>query len=172
MRLTAHYDFPASPQRLAELLATPSFVDAAARAAGAESTQVSVSGQPTGEFTVTVRATLPAAQLPARAQMLAAGGLELRQASVWQPPKADGSREASAAAEIAGAPVHCEGRIVLSPNRDGSQLDYSADVKASIPLLGRSIEEAAVPAMLKVLTTQHQTALAWLSEGTAAGAEA
>jgi hypothetical protein len=165
MRLTAQYDFPTGPDSLVRLLATPEFIDAAARAAGAESTQVSVSGQPDGECTVTVRATMPTAKLPARAQALAPRGMELRQASVWQPPKPDGNREASAAAEIAGAPVRCEGRILLSPTTDGSQLDSLADVKASIPLLGRSIDDAAVPAMLKVLTAQHQTALEWLAAG-------
>ncbi|MDR1825671.1 MAG: DUF2505 domain-containing protein [Bifidobacteriaceae bacterium] len=163
MRLSAQYDFPAGAERVAGLLASKDFVLAAAKRTHALSSEAAVSTTPDGAFTVTLRRTLPVDGLPAAARQFLPGGLEIRQAVAWEPPGPDGAREASVAGDIAGAPVHLIGTARLAPTKAGCRLDFDGEVKAAVPLLGRSIEEAAVPAIVKVLDAEHAEALDQLS---------
>ncbi|MDR1799884.1 MAG: DUF2505 domain-containing protein [Bifidobacteriaceae bacterium] len=159
MRISARYAYPAPPAEVANLFASKGFALRAAEASQAMASEAMVAGSAAGGFTVTVRRTMAADQLPARVRGLLPGGLEIRQAVAWEPPEPDGSRVASVAGEIPGAPVHMAGTAELTPTAQGSQMDFQADVKAAVPLLGHSIEEAAVPAIKRVLDAEHAQAL-------------
>jgi hypothetical protein len=160
VRVTAQFDFPAPPNTVARLFATHDFVLAAA---GPDS-QASVKGDPDGAFTVTVRSPLPSSAIPPKAQALVQGQLEMRQAMAWEEPLPDGERRASVAGEVAGAPVVLDGHVALTPTRgEGSHLIFEGEVKAQLPLFGRIIEEAAVPAILSALRAQHAEAVRCLS---------
>ncbi|MDR2566515.1 MAG: DUF2505 domain-containing protein [Bifidobacteriaceae bacterium] len=162
MRFAAHYDYTVGPQAVSELLCDRDYLLAAATAAGAKSSQVEVNPGPEGGFTVTIRSTMPTAGLPASARGFLPQGLELRQALVWESAAGDGSRQGTMAGEVAGAGVHLSGLTRLSAVGDGSRLEFAGEVKAQVPLVGRAIEEAAVPAIVKVLDTQHEVASDWL----------
>jgi hypothetical protein len=167
MRLTAHYDFPAAPAELAGLLARNDFWEATFTELGSPNHQVTITGSPASRFTISIRATMPPQDLPVSIRSTAPYGLQLRQAVVWEPALADGHRQASLAGEVVGAPVQLLGAIAMLPTQDeagdGARLEYNAEIKATIPLLGRAIESAAVPAVMRVLTAQHTVALNWLS---------
>ncbi|MDR0627551.1 MAG: DUF2505 domain-containing protein [Bifidobacteriaceae bacterium] len=164
MRFAAHYDFPVPPGQVAELFRDPDFLLAAAKEAGALTSQAEVSAGPTAAFTVTVRATMPTAGFPPSVQAFLPQGLALRQAMVWEPPAPDGSCQATIAAEVAGAGVHMSGLARAVPSNDGHcRLEFSGEVKAQLPLVGRSVEEAAIPALTKTLDAHHRTALDWLA---------
>ncbi|MDR1633572.1 MAG: DUF2505 domain-containing protein [Bifidobacteriaceae bacterium] len=162
MRFAAHYDYEAEPQTVAELLRNREYLLAAATAAGAEASQVEVSPGPGNGFTVTIRSTMPTAGLPASVRGLLPQGLELRQAFVWEEAADDGSRRATMAGELGGAAVGVTGSAWLNPAGGGSRLEFGGEVKSPVPLVGRVIEEAAVPAIVKVLDTQHRIGVDWL----------
>jgi hypothetical protein len=162
MRFAAHYDYTVDSQAVAELLRDRDYLLAAATAAGAESSQVEVNPGPEGGFTVTIRSTMPTKGLPASVRGFLPQGLELRQALVWDQAAGDGSRQATMAGEVAGAGVHLSGLARLTPVGPGSRLEFGGEVKAQVPLVGRAIEQAAVPAIVKVLDTQHRVAADWL----------
>ncbi|MDR2374084.1 MAG: DUF2505 domain-containing protein [Bifidobacteriaceae bacterium] len=159
MRFAARYDYPVPPARVAALLADRAHLLKAAEAAGAESSQVDVSPKPDDGLLVTVRSTIPTADLPAALRGFLPQGLELRQAVVWEAPAADGSRRATMAGEVPGAGVNLAGSVRLSPTAAGCRLQFAGDVKAQLPLLGRAVEDAAVPAIVKILDAQHQVTL-------------
>ncbi|MDR0591741.1 MAG: DUF2505 domain-containing protein [Bifidobacteriaceae bacterium] len=163
MRFAAHYDYPSPPAQVAALLQNRDYLVAAARAAGAESSQVEVKPGADGSLTVTIRWTMPSTGLPAPTRAAAPQGLEVRLALVWERPAAGRDRQATMAGQIAGAGVHLSGLSRLRPVGEGSRLEVSGEVKAQLPLIGRAIEEAAAPAIVKVLDAQHQVALDWLA---------
>ncbi|MDR2378889.1 MAG: DUF2505 domain-containing protein [Bifidobacteriaceae bacterium] len=163
MRFAAHYDYSAKPDAVAALLADRDFLAAAAARAGAPASRVEVSPGPDGGFTVTVRASLETASLPASMRALAPQGLELRQALVWTRAGEDGSRQATMAGEVAGSGVQLSGLALLRPTAAGTRLQFAGEVKAQVPLLGRMIENAAVPAIIGFSDAQHQVIEDWLA---------
>ncbi|MDR1186805.1 MAG: DUF2505 domain-containing protein [Bifidobacteriaceae bacterium] len=176
MRFAANYDYPVPPAAVAALMADRDYLLAAAAAAGAESSQIEVVRAANGGFTVTIRSTMPPDQLPAAVRAFLPQGLELRQALVWEPPAARdadaagavgatgaaGARQATMAGEVAGAAVRLSGLMRLTPTASGCRSDFGGEVNAQLPLVGRAVEEAAVPAVVKVLDAQHRVALDWL----------
>ncbi|MDR2380590.1 MAG: DUF2505 domain-containing protein [Bifidobacteriaceae bacterium] len=161
---TARYDYPAPPERVAHIFADQAFALAVALAAGAVSPQVEVSAEPSGEFTVTARTVNPATSLPAQFATLAPGGLEIRQAQVWEAPGPAGERAATLAGEITGALVRITAQIALTPTPQGSQLAVDGEITAALPLLGAALEKAAMPAALGYLAAQDQVLRRWIAQ--------
>ncbi|MCL2803509.1 MAG: DUF2505 domain-containing protein [Micrococcales bacterium] len=160
MRLSAQFDFLAPPDQVAQLLGDAEFV--ATAMGGAEAAQATVRHSADGAFTVTARGPVQAEDLPQGLKSLAPANLELRQAMVWQPPDANGNRQASLAGEITGAPVALEGQAHLTRSKQGCQLVVEGDVKAAVPLFGRVIEQAGVENVLKALQAQAAQISQWL----------
>ncbi|MDR1442678.1 MAG: DUF2505 domain-containing protein [Bifidobacteriaceae bacterium] len=162
MRFAAHYDYTVPPTRLSELLTDRDFLVESALAAGAESASAELLDSPDSNHTVLIRSAIPPDQFPATVKAFLPQGLELRQALVWEAPDDDGSRQALISGEIAGAPVELHGLVLLRPTPDGSRAEFSGEVESQIPLVGRAVEEAALPVVLKALDAQHQVAQEWL----------
>jgi hypothetical protein len=158
MRLTAHFDYQAPPEALAELFADPEFHLETARAVGAATPAAEVQGSASGEFTVTSRAVGEASGLPPQVRAIAPRGLEIRLAQVWAPPGRDRSRSATLAGEVVGAPVLLEGTESLEASPSGCRFAAACEVKATVPLLGRAIEEAAAPTVRAYFTAQDAVA--------------
>ncbi|MDR1117719.1 MAG: DUF2505 domain-containing protein [Bifidobacteriaceae bacterium] len=158
MRIAVHYDYAAAPELVAGLLADRGFLLEAAQEAGATSCQIDVAPEPSGEFTLTARVAGLSSKLPPPVRALAPHGLEIRQAQVWEAPRQDGTRRATVAGEIVGAPIRITGHASLAPTPGGARLAFACEVKADVPLLGQSIEQAATPAVLSYLAAQHAAA--------------
>jgi hypothetical protein len=165
MRLAVHYDYPVPPERVARLLQDRTFSLEAAQAAGAESCHVQVDLDPSGAFTLTARLAGATAELPPQVRTLLPQGLEIRQAQVWEAAGPEGRRSGTLAGEIVGAPVRITGRVALSPSATGSRLAVACQVSAPIPLLGPTIEKAALPAVASYLAAQHSVAERRLAAG-------
>jgi hypothetical protein len=66
--------------------------------------------------------------------------------------------------EISGAPVRLTGTVTLSPDgTDGSRITYDGDLKASVPLFGSAIEQAAVGAVRSALQAEQDAGARWLA---------
>jgi hypothetical protein len=156
MRLVSHFDFPAPAHRVAELLGDEDVIKAAATSLDSTDARVTVSGSPQDRFTVAVRRSLPVVVLPDALKPLMPRGMEIRQAAVWEPPTADGGRDGTVAAEVAGAPVEVTGAFRLVNTPTGSTMTCSAEIRASVPLFGRKIEQAALPVVREALEAEHR----------------
>jgi hypothetical protein len=157
--MSAQFDLPAAPDRVAALFAYKDFELAAAASDHALACEAAVAGTSDGPFTVTVRRTMSTAALPPAARGFLPAGLEIRQAVAWEAPGPDGSRDGTVAGEVPGAPVQLTGTVRLFATGEGSGLDFKGEVKAMVPLVGRTIEEAAAPAVIAALKAQHAEAL-------------
>ncbi|WP_069387501.1 DUF2505 domain-containing protein [Cellulosimicrobium cellulans] len=171
MHLAVDLRYPASVQAVGAMLADESFVRWRAERAGgpgAEVQQVDVTGTADGAFTVAVRRTLPTDQIPAHVRSFVGTGLEIRQAEAWEAEH-DGVRRGTVSLEIAGAPVRLTGTVLLAPGTTGDAGDggalqsYAGEVRASVPLFGSVIEEAAAEAVRTALAAEERAGQEWLT---------
>jgi hypothetical protein len=151
MEFRASQPLPASAASVAAILADPAFYRATTAVAiggGQIAVEATVTGTPSGAFSVAIRRTMAAGDLPRQVQAYLPGGLDLRQVNAWDPPDAQGSRHGTVTMTIVGAPIHLAGTVALiARGPDASELVNHARWRARIPLVGTLIEEAATPAV-------------------------
>ncbi|MDM7854062.1 DUF2505 domain-containing protein [Cellulomonas alba] len=145
-------DLPTDAQRVARLLADPGLAQAVADRLGAVAHTTEVTGSPDGSFAVTSRLTLPSDSVPSHLRAMVGPRIEVRQVESWQAPSPDGSREGTVAIEFPGAPVRVTGRTALrATGPAGCTLERDGDVRASVPLFGATVEQAAAGALRRAL---------------------
>ena len=152
MQVAAEHQLPVSPERVIQWLTDPDQAQPAVGLSPKAETQVRLMDD--GGVTITVRSFLPVEEMPSAVRAVAGGSVELRQAIAWQPAGPDGSRVASLAGEIAGAPVQLEGTLLLAATKDGSQLSIDAQINANVPLFGGAIEQAGARMVTQLLQDQ------------------
>jgi hypothetical protein len=157
--------FAAPAPAVAEMLADVGYARARVEASGAHVEQADVTGSPAGAFTVTTRRSLPTDQIPAQARSFVGSTLEVRQVEAWEAPaRDDGTRHGTVVVEISGAPVRLTGTVTLAPDGSGgSRVTYDGELKASVPLFGSAIEQAAVGAVRSALEAEQDAGARWLS---------
>lgn len=161
LRTTVRYD--AGIERVGTMLADSEFVEAKVRASGALSQSVEVVGRAGGAFTVTTRRHLPTTTLFAQLRSLAGPSLEVLQVEAWEAPSG-GECRGTVVVEIVGAPVRLTGTLVLVAEPDGRTTGYvNAEVRASVPLFGATVEEATADAVRAAIEAEERTAVAWLA---------
>lgn len=167
MHLTVDLTFPANIDDVSAMLADESFVRwRAQRSTGSVSgavEQADVTGDVATGFTVVVRRTLPTDIIPVQARPFVGAHLEIRQAEAWEAAS-EGRRAGTVAVEILGAPVRVTATAALVQQPDGdTRLTYAGDVRATVPLFGSVIEEAAVTAVRTTLETEAEAGRDWLA---------
>jgi hypothetical protein len=158
--------FAAAVSAVAAMLADVGYARARVEASGARVEQADVTGSPGGAVTVTTRRSLPTDQIPAQARSFVGSRLEVRQIEAWEAPTTDDdARRGTVVVEIAGAPVRLTGTVTLAPDGSGeSVLTYDGELKASVPLFGSAIEQAAVGAVRSALEAEQDAGTRWLAE--------
>jgi hypothetical protein len=167
VHLRVDLTFPANLDEVSEMLADETFVRwRAQRSTGSVHgvvEQADVTGTAETGFTVVVRRTLPTDMIPVQARPFVGAHLEIRQAEAWEPA-ADGRRPGTVAVEILGAPVRVTATAALTELPDGgTRLTFAGDVRATVPLFGAVIEEAAVSAVRTTLETEAEAGRDWLA---------
>lgn len=167
MHLTVDLTFPANIDDVSTMLADESFVRwRAQRSTGSVNgavEQADVTGTAATGFTVVVRRTLPTDIIPVQARPFVGAHLEIRQAEAWEAAT-EGRRAGTVAVEILGAPVRVTATAILTGQLDGrTRLTYSGDVRATVPLFGAVIEEAAATAVRTTLETEAEAGRDWLA---------
>lgn len=145
-------DLPTDARRVARLLADPGLAEAVADRLGAVAHTTDVTGSPDGAFTVTSRLTLPSDSVPSHLRAMVGPRIEVHQVETWQAPAADGSRAGSVTIDFPGAPVRVTGTTALrATGAAGCALERDGDVRASVPLFGATVEQAAAGALRRAL---------------------
>lgn len=162
MRVEEEIRYSASPDEVAAMLADPEFVERKCAATGALSHDAEVVGDASGAFTVTTRRSMPTDAVPDIARSFIKDSLEVRQVEAWDAPGPDGSRSGTVTVEIVGAPLRLGGTMKLDSDGGGTVERLSADLKASVPLIGGKLEKAAAPAFLAAIRKEQEVGTAWL----------
>lgn len=166
MHLTVELTYPASVEDVVAMLADESFVRwRAQRSTGSGGTveQADVTGTAEAGFTVAVRRTLPTDLIPAQVRPFVGGQLEVRQAEAWEAPTGP-RRVGTVALEITGAPVRVTGTVALEPLPEGGARQvYDGEVRASVPLFGAVVAQAAADAVRSTLEAEGRAGREWLA---------
>jgi hypothetical protein len=165
MNLTVELNRSAEVPVVIDLFADEEFVRwRAQRSAGdGDVSQVDLTGTVAEGFTTVVRRTLPLDLVPPQVRGFTGDRLEIRQAEVWEPPL-DGRLVGTVAVEIVGAPVRLAGTMMLDAGPDGgSRLVYDGEIKATVPLFGSIVEDAAAKAVRTTLEAEAQAVAEWLA---------
>lgn len=153
--------YAADPEPVFAMLVDENFLRRRAEASHALSYDVDVTYD-AGRATSKVRQSLPA-EVPDFLRKLVGSTIELTETISWEPPAADRSRTGRIEVTVANAPVTLKGTITLALGGNGTQQIVDAELKASVPLLGRKIEEAAQPAVIAGIDGMRELGREWLS---------
>lgn len=113
-------------------------------------------------LTSVLRQSLPASFLPEVARKLTGETVELTEGITWSPPNPDRSRDGTISLDVTQAPVTLRGTIILSLSGAQTAQVVRAELKASIPLIGKKVEEAAAPAVILAVDTMQEISEDWL----------
>lgn len=166
MRITYEHRFAAPLDKVVAMMADAGFAEVRANASGAKECDVLVDSDDDGSFTLVIRRTVPAQDIPSEFRSLVGSSISVRYTEVWSPPDPEvdsHDREGTFALEIPGTPGHARGAVVLHPDGDGTAFGLAGDVQASVPLLGAVIERAVAAAILKALPAELSAADTWLA---------
>ena len=162
MKISALIDYTATPHDVFVMLADEEFQNRKCKATGALRHSVSITTQNHRTLIVTTR-HLPSDRFPHFVKSMVGETLKVTETQDWGPPGADWSRHGTLTVEIAGAPVHLHGTLLLEPGGPGSVEEIEADLKARVPFLGGKVEEAAAPAVQSAIRVEGEVGQAWLA---------
>ncbi|WP_020577280.1 DUF2505 domain-containing protein [Actinopolymorpha alba] len=155
--------YAADPTTVFAMLTSESFIRKRAQAAHAIRYDVTVESFGAGARSRTHQ-SLPA-EVPDFVRRLVGECIELDEVITWGEAGPDASRSGELRVDIANAPVTMRGTIQLIPEAGGTATRQivDAELKASVPLIGKKIEEAAAPAVIAGLDGMEELGRSWLS---------
>lgn len=163
MRKTLTITYPAAPNRVAAMLADPEYQRGRLERVRLRDADVDVAQRGRG-FVVTVTGSVPAQMLPAATARFIRSAVSFTLLESWGEPAADGARSGSIDTTVKGAPVSASARTTMSPASQGSTaVVLDLDVKVSVPLVGRSIEEKALAQVGRIVADEERRGAAWLA---------
>ena len=161
MKISATFDYSATPQRVFAMLTDAEFQNRKCIATGALSHSVSISTE--GDRTIIINhRQMPTDGFPDFVKSMVGATLAVTETQVWGPPSHDGGREGSIKVDLGSAPLDLVGVLSLAPAGQGSLESVDANLKAKIPLIGGKIEKAAAPAIESAIRVERETGQAWL----------
>ena len=163
MKISATFDYSATPQRVFAMLTDAEFQNRKCIATGALSHSVSISTE--GDRTIIINhRQMPTDGFPDFVKSMVGATLAVTETQVWGPPSHDGGREGSIKVDLGSAPLDLVGVLALAPAGQGSLESVDANLKAKIPLIGGKIEKAAAPAIESAISVERETGQTWLRE--------
>ncbi len=154
MELRQDTTYHSDPATVFALLTDESFLEEVARGSGARSHDITVERE---QDTVRTRLHLV---MPPRGpdfvRAMVGDSVDVVQTTTWGPAAPDGSRSGVVGVEIARAPVRARGTVELTPTGGATRYALQGEVKASVPIVGRRIEQAAEQAVRHAFDAQDR----------------
>lgn len=146
MMVTRNATYALSPEHVMAILADEEFQDEKCRATFATSWDSKIE---TGRNSTVIqtRRVMPTDHLPEVAKGFVGESFSLHETQTWTGPNEQGLFVADFRVHVQGAPIAVTGARRLEPRSRGSHDHVTLQIKASIPIIGRKIEEAAAPAV-------------------------
>ena len=167
MRKTITITYPADPARTAQMLATPAYQEERVARAGLDDASVDVAQRGQG-FVSTISGSVQPSQLPSVASRLVRSAVSFTVTESWGEPKEDGSRSGGYEVTVKGAPVKVSATSTMAPAAESAgeatTVTVDVDLKVTVPLVGKAIEEKAMGMVGRVVADEERRAAAWLAE--------
>ena len=146
MQISARHNYAATPDQILQMMADQIWLTEVARRAGAQEWATSVD-----EAGSHVLAALPA---PSRAQPFTGPMMKIDLTIRWNPVTA-GTSDGRITVVKPGMPAAMSGTAHLTTDGTLSVVDYLAEFTITIPLLGKTLEQAAAPYVRRVVDIQQ-----------------
>lgn len=156
MEITSTQRYQATPDQVYAMLTDPEYLESCTAAFGARNPQVSVNGT-----TVEVSAEAPA---PSQARTFVGDTLNVRQVFTWGTTGSDGVRRGDLTMAIQKAPAKIGGKASIVPDGTTTSVNYTIDLKVTVPLLGKKLEQQAAPVVQRLLDAQQQVGEGYLAK--------
>ena len=163
MDLHRECSYAAPPDTVFAMLTNESFIRHRVEKAHALSYDIDVRQGDGGGARTTTHQELPA-KVPDFVRKFVGEHIRLDEIIDWGPAAPDGSRTGDLKVDIANAPVSMRGKIRLVPDGSSTKQIVDADLKASVPIIGKKIEQAAAPAVMAGLDGMEDLGRDWLAE--------
>ena len=155
---------PASVEQVVSAFGDRTYWDARlAEFGGGTATLDDLTVDDAGDVAVALRLGLVRDRLPRFITQLHSGDLEMLRKETWR--KTDkGHIRGDIDVTVSGAPVSAIGHAFLSPDGDGSRLNYNATIKVKIPLVGGKIESYMCGQTIDEITKLQDFTNDWIAE--------
>jgi hypothetical protein len=168
MKITETMLVSHDPKTVFDTMCDPDYVEYKSERAGITLLSNDVVTTDEGAVTVVTRGSMKSDVVPANFRTFVGSEIEIRQTVAWAEAElserdGDGKRVGTFALDISGAPVRISGTVILETAPAGSQLAYSGEVNASIPLFGNMIEKAIAGVITDVLAKEASFADEWIA---------
>ena len=146
MKVTRNATYALSPELVMAILADEDFQDEKCRATYALSWDSSVE---TGRnrTVIQTKRVMPTEHLPAAAKGFVGESFSIHETQTWTGPNEQGLYLADFHVHVQGAPIAVTGSRRIEPKGTGAHDHVTLKITASIPIIGRKIEESAAPAV-------------------------
>lgn len=155
MKLAFQQTFPASPDRVLDLLRNEEFIADVAQHAGATSHDIRILGDRT-ELDMEIPTPGNVASVIGRTVKLT---LTMR----FSEPRADGSIPGNVDVRVPGMPVEADAVGLLTPEGDRTIGNYEGDLRVKIPLVGKKVEQQVEPFVVSAFEGIERRANVWLA---------
>ncbi|WP_062076793.1 DUF2505 domain-containing protein [Demequina globuliformis] len=162
MHFTHEHHFDAPVEDVFAMLADKEFAVKRAETSGADASDAVFSGSIDEGFTVAIRRVVPSSSIPQEFRGFIGSDLTVRYSEVWSAPRGT-ERQGTFSVEIVGAPGHASGRLLLTPEGNGTDFVVDGTVTVRVPLFGAMIEKSLLKNVIEGLETELQAADAWLA---------
>lgn len=146
MKVTRNATYALSTEHVMAILADEEFQDEKCRETYAVSWDTKIE---TGRnrTVIQTKRVMPTDHLPEVAKGFVGDSFSLHETQTWTGPDERGLYLADFRVHVQGAPIAVTGDRRLEPRTRGAHDHVTLQIKASIPIIGRKIEEAAAPAV-------------------------
>lgn len=140
----------------------PAFVVHKNEATGGVDIDVSINVE--GELAVVTASRRLPAQIPSYARRFTGDSISMTETDTWEAPADDGARVARVHLAFHGLPVTAGGRFTLEANAPGSVCRIEVEMKASVPVIGRKVEQVAHDYFVKAIRKEEILGQQWLAD--------
>lgn len=163
MKISAIINYAATPDEVVAMIADEDFQNRKCVATRALRHTVSIRAQ--GDQTIIASTRdMPSDNFPSFVRTMVGHTLTAKETQEWGPSTQDGARHGKLTVHIVGAPITLHGTLVLTPGGQGAVENIEGDLRASIPIFGGKVEQAAAPAIRAGIRIEGETGKAWLAE--------
>lgn len=161
MRTNLKINYPADVDAVVAMLSDPEFQRG--RTARLKPENLDCQVAPAGEgFRAQVSGAVTPTRLPAVASKLIRSAVSFSVTETWSGPAADGGRTGDLAVSVKGAPVQVGGTMKMLPGQGSTTVELDLDLRVTVPLVGKSLEEKAVGMAGHVVRDEERRAAAYL----------
>ena len=163
MQISAIIDYAATPEEVFAMIADEDFQNMKCVATGALRHTVSIRAQGDQTIIASTRA-MPSDYFPSFVRSMVGETLSVTETQEWDPSTRDGARHGKLTVHIHGAPITLHATLSLAQGGLGTVENIEGDLKASIPIFGGKVEQAAAPAIQAAFRVEGRTGKIWFAE--------